>query len=518
MASGTRGDQRKRSATSPEKQRALIFQGGGALGAYEAGVFKAFSEELPKIDEKNGEKRPLFDIVAGVSIGAVNACLLVNHVVQNKGNWQDSAQMLHDFWDDVSTATWWLNNPLADFSWDYWEKQRQQWNNYIKSFFSHNMFAVWWKNAGQKYALPLYFFSPYDLGPSASAEAARRYFSVWYFSRFGTPAVLSSSVWQPDFKFYDFTGPLFFRFDNAPLARTIKKYWDFDNSIKTSFENGEPRLLLVSVDLQNSTTPTFDSYETVPGSGIWKTEYGDDKGKYVIEYKEGIGMQHLMTSMSSHLKYKYPELEATIPAEINESGKDEKQIRHFWDGVYLSNTPLRELLHAHREYWFKMRGEPKDEIPDLEIYIVDLYPTTEKGVPQAADEILDREFDILFHDRSKYDEKMARMVSDYVHMSRELIDLAEKKGANEDEIHKIIDAKAKSMSRNGINRQYKDLLNGRFEITNVIRVERNEDGDNDIVGKAFDFSTRTIGQLREQGYKDGRACMEKMTKQLDDAG
>ena len=102
---------------------------------------------------------------------------------------------------------------------------------------------------------------------------------------------------------------------------------------------------------------------------------------------------------------------------------------------------------------------------------MDLYPTIEKGVPEAADEIMDREFDILFHDRTKYDEKMARMVSDYLHIIKEQSKLAETKGASEDEIHDIIDAKAKSMSRNGIYRQYKDLLNGRFEITDVIKIE-----------------------------------------------
>ena len=55
-------------------QRALILQGGGALGAYEAGVFRSLAEKLAREDGKNGEKdRPLFDIVAGSSIGAVNA-------------------------------------------------------------------------------------------------------------------------------------------------------------------------------------------------------------------------------------------------------------------------------------------------------------------------------------------------------------------------------------------------------------------------------------------------------------
>ena len=34
------------SKTEPQLQRALVFQGGGALGAYEAGIYKALYELL----------------------------------------------------------------------------------------------------------------------------------------------------------------------------------------------------------------------------------------------------------------------------------------------------------------------------------------------------------------------------------------------------------------------------------------------------------------------------------------
>jgi hypothetical protein len=49
-------------------QRALVLQGGGALGAYELGVFKALCEDLARKNENN---RMLFDIVVAVfCIGA----------------------------------------------------------------------------------------------------------------------------------------------------------------------------------------------------------------------------------------------------------------------------------------------------------------------------------------------------------------------------------------------------------------------------------------------------------------
>ena len=51
----------------PKEQRALVLQGGDALGAYEAGVLKALYEKISEKDKKEG--RVPFDIVAGTSIG-----------------------------------------------------------------------------------------------------------------------------------------------------------------------------------------------------------------------------------------------------------------------------------------------------------------------------------------------------------------------------------------------------------------------------------------------------------------
>ena len=39
----------------PVKERALVFQGGGSLGAYEAGNYKALYEFLSKYDETEGK-------------------------------------------------------------------------------------------------------------------------------------------------------------------------------------------------------------------------------------------------------------------------------------------------------------------------------------------------------------------------------------------------------------------------------------------------------------------------------
>jgi predicted acylesterase/phospholipase RssA len=60
----------------------LVLQGGGALGAYEAGVIKALTNKLAEEHKKNGgSDRPMFNVIAGVSIGSVNATILVCHVL-----------------------------------------------------------------------------------------------------------------------------------------------------------------------------------------------------------------------------------------------------------------------------------------------------------------------------------------------------------------------------------------------------------------------------------------------------
>jgi len=79
----------------PDAQRAIIFQGGGALGAYEAGVLKEIYGKVKQGGDERQNKNHinLFNIVAGTSIGAINATVLVGHFLKNK-NWEGSSEKL----------------------------------------------------------------------------------------------------------------------------------------------------------------------------------------------------------------------------------------------------------------------------------------------------------------------------------------------------------------------------------------------------------------------------------------
>ena len=86
----------------PTKQRALILQGGGALGYYEIGVLQSICEHLfnnTESRDRNDKANDghFFDIIAGVSIGAINAVFLVDHVLKNNGKWDRALKYLKSY-------------------------------------------------------------------------------------------------------------------------------------------------------------------------------------------------------------------------------------------------------------------------------------------------------------------------------------------------------------------------------------------------------------------------------------
>jgi hypothetical protein len=50
-------------------------------------------------------------------------------------------------------------------------------------------------------------------------------------------------------------------------------------------------------------------------------------------------------------------------------------------------------------------------------------------------------------------------------------------------------------------------LDGRADMTKVVYIDRRDDG-NTIFGKAFEFSSKTIGELETAGYQDAKIAIE----------
>jgi hypothetical protein len=72
---------------------ALLLQGGGALGAYQAGVYQALAE---------ADLHP--DWVAGISIGAINSAIIAGNPPEER------VAKLRAFWEGITT------NPLFDWT------------------------------------------------------------------------------------------------------------------------------------------------------------------------------------------------------------------------------------------------------------------------------------------------------------------------------------------------------------------------------------------------------------------
>jgi NTE family protein len=272
---------------------------------------------------------------------------------------------------------------------------------------------------------------------------------------------------------------------------------------------------------------TFDSYPKVDGSR--KSEYGayypaketkvreNDKTEngryeYTISYDNGITSDHAIASGSVPINYDYAKIVANkLTMTEQGSEKIEEVERYFWDGGIASNTPLRELIQSHKDYWIDVIGKGKDDaiVPDLDVYIVDVWTTKEKSIPTDRDCVIDRNYDLLLCDKTPYDEKVANIVLDYVTLVKDLIELAERNRVEKTQINNILSKPTlRSKSHTEEERRNRDLVKGRFDI-NVKRIERISNIDNDISNKLFDYSADTINQLIKDGYNDALREIKK---------
>jgi NTE family protein len=480
-------------------QRALVFQGGGALGAYEAGTYQQMYSKVRKesLDDR------LFDVVAGTSIGAINSSILVGHYLKSE-SWEGSAEKLLEFWEGLMCPmiadSMFQKNSFVRTSWDY-----------LRTF-NHEL---------------------------ADAESARRFWSIFEFafSPLGVTNMYKSVPYMGSKFLNPFTDFLpWWRYDYTLLKDYLSKFIDFP--IKTSLEKGQPRLLLTSVDIQDFTSPViFDSYEKLhdapvrlgaivegekmesnirsnsDSDGKWYSEYGNSDSRHIVFY-DGIGPDQVLASALGKYAIDHPHIEDS----------NTRTMRQLWDGGYLSNTPLRELLTAHRTYWMEYLRKDRnskgkeggvDEVmigqtPELEVYIVNLHPLTPKDIPKDKDLIDDRESDIFFHDRTTYDEQVAYAFTDFVNMTRDLVDLARSNGLSR-KVDEILNKTTKTIARVG---EYKfttnrDLFLGKPRISKVWRIDRLESADATF-GKVTDFTPSTISKLIQAGQTDARISINRM--------
>ena len=338
----------------PEFETVLVMQGGGSLGAYECGVYKAL--------KKRGVK---FYIVSGTSIGAINAGIIAG----SKSG--EPEKDLEDFWLHISES---VTPHLSD---------------------------------------------------------AYRSMTAATLSALYGNANLFQPLWNP----FVPLASMPYLYDLAPLKKTLSHYIDFSKLAP----GNNPRLIVTSTDIKTSESVVFDSRQ------------------------RPITVDHLAAC-------------AGFPfygiAWTKVDG------RYLWDGSLMSNTPLREVIHA----------SPRC---DKRVYLVNLFPSRQDSLPKNLFDSLHRARDIMYTDKTDHNIRMSKAVKRYLtllHEMHAILSSAELKGELKERFLKL-------------EQEYHKVATVRGAIIEqVVKIERKEDVH--FIFEDADFSAPTIKKLIKQGEED----------------
>src|SRR6185437_13911049 len=265
-------DSHPRHKESRNVENVLVLQGGGSLGAFACGVFKALVKENVRID-----------IVAGTSIGAVNAAIIV-------GSKSDHPEKdLENFWIEVAESS---PNIIPDiFVFDYDSNAKKYISKKISAasanaamFGVPKMFTpVWWR------------------------------WSPWSHDEDDNNKIYDRSKRDRREHYYDFLNPRnwTYFYDHSPLAKTLDRYIDYKRLNLAATKEKLPevlRLIITAVDVMTARPLIFDNA------------------------KMEIKAKHILAS-SGYPIYGFPWIEV------------EDNV-YAWDGSLLSNTPVREVIYA----------------------------------------------------------------------------------------------------------------------------------------------------------------------------
>jgi NTE family protein len=271
--------------TSP-LENVLVLQGGGSLGAFGCGVFKALANNNIKLD-----------IVAGTSVGGINAAIIA-------GSTDDKhpEKALEQFWLEIAE-----NSKALDYFTSF-----SLGSTYLPSI-------MHWLASVDNFSLsPLYDKGSLLLRANNVDNKNLKIKSI--LSSYGSIVYGNDKFFKPRWKAeYALADPEFYLpsrwthlYDHSPIANTLEKYIDY-TKLKPKLKPNDVgrsnmRLIMTAVNVLTAEPLTFDSY------------------------KQQITPKHILAT-SAYPMYAFPWVEV-------ENGV------YAWDGSLLSNTPLREVIDA----------------------------------------------------------------------------------------------------------------------------------------------------------------------------
>jgi NTE family protein len=338
-------------------ENVLILQGGGSLGAFGCGVFKALAKRNIKID-----------IIAGTSIGAVNAA-----IIAGSKNKETPEQLLEQFWLELSKSFVDLNNTATvgpyHFTYPFLPALAERVIDYLYNYYPYSFFGRRETEKEEE--------EDYPRSLSRNQKSRIKQIKSFYSSAIFGNDKMFKPRWKPEYAISD---PEYFApekwtylYDHSPLATTLDKYIDY----KKLNPNGKPnaRLIITATNVLTAEPLVFDSL------------------------KQQITPKHILGA-SGYPSYNFPWVEV------------EKDL-YAWDGSLLSNTPLREAIDA-------------SPVNDKRIFLVENYPKRIDVLPRDLPEVHHRARDIIFSDKTEHNVTMSKVITRYLEYIEELYQIVEK--------------------------------------------------------------------------------------------
>ena len=334
----------KQAALRPEsytKKVALVLQGGGALGSYQAGVYEALA---------SSDYKP--DWVAGISIGAINAALIAGNSPETR------VEKLREFWRAITTPARWAV-PISGL-----------FNGAGLPFdFAKQMSAMHALLLGQTN-----FFAP-------------RKPADWWFGRTPTSYYDTNSLKSTLGRLVDFD-----RINSREIRFSVGAV-----NVRTGnfvyFDNAEIEIRPEHVLASGALPPGFPSVE-IDGEHYWDGGLVSNTPlQHVIEYYP----------RRSHLIFQVDLFPArgALPRDLNEVGERDKDIRYSSRTRAVTDRLRREhdLRHSINALWEKLpddlRNGPETALLDqfrcvTTMDIVELIYRPEHALGQSKDYEFDR--------------------------------------------------------------------------------------------------------------------------------
>ena len=226
--------------SSGKIENVLVLQGGGSLGAFGCGVFKALANKNIKLD-----------IVAGTSIGGVNGA-----IIAGSSDKEHPERKLEEFWLELAENSVDLTVPVIEWLYD--------------------------KSRGRLIRAAENLLPPTDRLTSLLSTTS----SILYGNdKFFVPR------WRIDYALKD---PQYFDpskwtyiYDNTPLVKTLEQYIDYNKLQPGGHPNA--RLIMTAVNVLTSESITFDSskQKITPKHILATSGYPSDNFPWV-ELEEGV--------------------------------------------------------------------------------------------------------------------------------------------------------------------------------------------------------------------------------------